>query len=175
MTQGRGPPQVRSHSHDSRRRSRPGEAQRRPLSLRWQRAQARTAAQGRGARRRCRRGGRRRPRYPSSHPRRVVRMRGLSGSTRLLLWCVHRYGVSVARANGTLRRLCLASRPRRPCRPARHARRREETHPLSLTASHWPIAAILDAAALSAAAASLLSDPFSCVPDMNLKLLRGGQ
>ena len=71
-------------------------------------------------------------------PRRVVRMRGLSGSTRLLLWCVHRYGVSVARAHGTLRRLYLTSRPRWPCRPALHGRGGEKR----------PIAAILDAAAL---------------------------
>ena len=54
------------------------------------------------------------------------------------LVCTPLYGVSVARAHGTLRRLYLTSRPRWPCRPALHGRGGEKR----------PIAAILDAAAL---------------------------
>ena len=42
-------------------------------------------------------------------PARCSHARALWQSTRLLLWCVHRYGVSVARAHGTLRRLYVSS------------------------------------------------------------------
>ena len=134
-----GPPQVRSHSHDSRLRSRPprqssqvGVAQRRPFSLRWQRAQARTAAQGRCTRRRCCRGSRRRPRHSNSHPRRVVRMRGLSGRVRVCCSgvytaTVYPLPVHMAPCGVSTSHLPHLASTLAPPRPP-HARGREETH-----------------------------------------------